>query len=118
MINLILAEEVPYFQFITAQFAGSQQPYTYKTDISILKAGDLIVVEAPSGLTVVTVTEVGVEVKPSPKYAIKWVVDKVEVANYKRVVKIEKALFKQMAAKQAEDKTLLASGKNKTVSRL
>lgn len=96
MINLILQEEVPYFQFITAQFAGSQQHYTYKTDISSLAAGDLIVVEAPSGLTVVTVSEVNVEVKPSPKFAIKWVVDKVEVANYKRVVKVEKELTKQV----------------------
>lgn len=94
MINLILEEQVPHFQFITAQFAGSQQHYTYKTDISILAVGDLIVVEAPSGLTVVTVSEVNVEVKPSPKFAIKWVVDKVEVANYKRVIKIEKALTK------------------------
>ena len=92
MINLILAEEVPHFQFVTVQFASSPQHYTYKTNLE-LKEGDFVVVNAPSGLTVVTVTSLNVEVTPSHKYAIKWIVDVVDSSNYKSMLKLEKGLM-------------------------
>jgi len=81
MINLILKEQVPGFKFIAVNFVGSHVTYTYKTTLDI-KVGDLVVIESPSGLKVVTVADDDVEVKPSPKYAIKWVVCKVPTLPY------------------------------------
>jgi hypothetical protein len=99
MINLILQERVSNFKFITAKFAGSKQAYTYKTDLE-LSSGDFIVVEAPSGLTVVTVDEAFAEVVESPKFAIKWVVAKVDTQHYKDMVKVESHLTANEAAMQ------------------
>lgn len=92
MINLILKERVDNFKFVTVQFAGSNtQRYTYKTTLS-LKEGDFVVVDAPSGLTVVTVVDPDVEVTESPKFDIKWIVSKVDVQGYKYYLGREKEL--------------------------
>lgn len=93
MINAILAEQLPAFKFVTVNFAGSIKPYTYKTTMA-LKSGDFVVVDAPSGLTVVTAVDVDVEFEGD--FQIKWIVDKVNSVAYKKLVTLEQELISEM----------------------
>lgn len=98
MINLILKEQVPNFKFVAVKFANSQHSYTYKTNLPNVNEGDFVVVDAPSGLTVVTVVDANVEVQPSPKYEIKWLVGRVDTPYYKGLKTMEQQLIAEHCA--------------------
>lgn len=100
MINLILKEQLKdKFNFVRVHFAGSKKPYTYKTTLT-LEEGDFVVVNAPSGLTVVTVTEVNVPVT-ALDFDINWIVDKVNTTIYKRCAAMEVEAKKELKKQAA-----------------
>ena len=79
------------FLVVAVQFDNYPKTYHYKTMFENVEVGHKLVVDSPSGLSVVTVTDVlperGVEI--STKYELKWIVDTVNLSFYESVSTIK-----------------------------
>lgn len=90
--------------------------YTLKTLDAALKVGDIAVVQSGTrwGYTVVKVTEVNVDVDFDSNIELKWLVAKVDLAAFERIVEMENAAIAvvqsaELRRKKAElRKTLFA----------
>lgn len=92
-VNVLLADRED-FKFITAVFAPytGKNTYTYKTLLDV-KVDDFVLVDTPSnGYQVVQVREVlsALEVDLEVKFEYKWLIQKVDLEHYDKVIAMEK----------------------------
>jgi hypothetical protein len=94
---------------VIVKFFGSNQTYSYMTDIEGVEVGDTLVVDSSNiGFTCVTVTSVK-ETAHSVEKATKWVVSKVDVAGYKeRLEKMERRKLLMAKLKKMQNEALEA----------
>lgn len=84
---------------VSVQFRNSNKVYDYKSTVEF-KVGDLVAVNSPvDGLTIVTVTGCTTGLDVDPGFGTyKWVIGKVDCAEYDRVVALETQLEKRLQA--------------------
>jgi len=105
---------------VRAQYEDGQPPsiksYTFKTLDATLKVGDIAVVQSNTrwGYTTVKITEINVDVDFDSNIEMKWLVAKVDLAAFERIVEMENAAIAvvqsaELRRKKAEHrKTLFA----------
>jgi hypothetical protein len=102
LLNLVALLQEGYTT-ITARFGTSAKDYTYRAPLSMaLAVGDKVVVDAPSGLSVVTVSAVheAPEIDVNSPFNIKWVVSKVDMTTYNEQTRREAAAVVEMQTAQ------------------
>lgn len=96
--------------------AQAVKSYTFKTLDTTLKVGDIAVVQSNTrwGYTVVKITEINVDVDFDSNSELRWLVAKVDLAAFERIVEMENAAIAvvqsaELRRKKAElRKTLFA----------
>ena len=78
------------FRYISVRFNTSRLEYTYKCpDIYQVQEGDHVVVETPTmGFTVARVAGFVEQQDLDPHIKYKWIVDKVQLDNYRKLTKM------------------------------
>ena len=71
---------------VAVVFYPGGKPYVYMNDDPTIKAGDRVVVQPRGELKVVYVTEVHDKPKLSGGYQYDWIVQKIDMTNYERLV--------------------------------
>ena len=83
-VDLLLAQNES-FRYVECEFKNGRQLYTYKT-LEEVEKGEFVVVDTPqNGLTVVKVVEVLKAHEKKCNFAIKWVVQKVDMSRYEEL---------------------------------
>jgi len=94
-INLLLAKNET-FRFVKVEFPNGRQLYTYKT-LEELEKGDFVIVHTPSDefkiVRVVKVLQLH-ELDIVPNFAVKWIVQKVDVSRYEELLEKEQEAIK------------------------
>jgi len=96
-INLFLAEANEKFKIVVVKFPNTNKKYHYKTILNV-EVGDLVIVDAPSGIQILTAVEVipAIETELSYSMTIKWLVDKVDMQHYEECKQMEREATKTL----------------------
>ncbi len=105
--NLLIANARPDdFKFVEVVFkecGHASKPYMFKTFMDVTVGGH-VVIEVPSGLTIVEVTKVtpALEANLQSQLEVKWIIGLVDREQYDQCIKMEAGLTSKLNIMEAE----------------